>query len=53
VGQAIARAGLGDASRIASTGLADAQPLASNTTPDGRRQNRRVEIRVANDVAWN
>ncbi len=45
-------AGLGDASRITSSGLGDAKPIGDNGTPDGRRQNRRVEIHVANDVAW-
>jgi type VI secretion system protein ImpK len=30
--------------RITAEGRADADPIASNTTPDGRQQNRRIEI---------
>jgi type VI secretion system protein ImpK len=37
--------------RISVEGFADTQPIASNATPEGRRQNRRVEVRVvANPV---
>lgn len=32
--------------RIRAEGRADAEPIASNTTPDGRARNRRVEIIV-------
>ena len=32
--------------RIRAEGRADAEPIASNTTPDGRAKNRRVEIIV-------
>jgi type VI secretion system protein ImpK len=39
----VARA-VGDPGRIASEGRADADPVASNATPDGREQNRRIEI---------
>ena len=39
----IARA-IGDAGRISAEGRADADPLASNATPEGREQNRRIEI---------
>jgi outer membrane protein OmpA-like peptidoglycan-associated protein len=34
------------AGKIQVSGMADAQPLASNDTPEGRQQNRRVEIIV-------
>lgn len=30
--------------RLASTGFGDKRPLAPNTTPEGRQQNRRVEL---------
>ena len=52
VGKAVSGAGLTDGSRIKTAGLGDAQPIADNGTADGKRQNRRVEIHVANDVAW-
>jgi outer membrane protein OmpA-like peptidoglycan-associated protein len=32
------------ASRLASSGFGDTKPAAPNTTPDGRQQNRRVEL---------
>lgn len=32
------------AERISAAGYADTQPVASNTTPEGRAQNRRIEI---------
>jgi type VI secretion system protein ImpK len=35
---------LGDPGRVAAQGHADADPLASNATPDGRDQNRRIEV---------
>ncbi len=34
------------ASRIESIGYGDARPIASNSTDEGRRANRRIEIRV-------
>ncbi|WP_156678753.1 type IVB secretion system protein IcmH/DotU [Sphingomonas profundi] len=52
VGAKLGGAGLADSSRISTSGLGDAQPIGDNASPDGRRQNRRVEIHVANDVAW-
>ncbi len=40
--------------RLATRGFGESQPVASNTTEDGRAQNRRVEIRIVpvtqNDV---
>ena len=32
--------------RLATRGFGESQPVASNTTEDGRAQNRRVEIRI-------
>jgi len=32
--------------RIAAYGLGMSQPIASNSTPEGRQQNRRVELRI-------
>jgi type VI secretion system protein ImpK len=34
----------GDVSRFTAEGRAEAEPLASNATPEGREQNRRVEV---------
>lgn len=39
------------ASRIATSGAGSTQPIASNATVDGRAQNRRVEIFVAEPAA--
>jgi chemotaxis protein MotB len=33
-----------DPTRVSAAGYADTQPVASNTEPDGRQQNRRIEI---------
>ena len=33
-----------DAARIETAGLGDTKPDAPNTTPEGRQQNRRVEL---------
>ena len=41
---AIVARGLGGGSRISVEGRADADPVASNATPEGREQNRRIEI---------
>jgi type VI secretion system protein ImpK len=35
---------VGDPARITSEGRADSEPLASNATPEGREQNRRIEV---------
>ncbi|WP_213982645.1 type IVB secretion system protein IcmH/DotU, partial [Sphingomonas sp. dw_22] len=52
VAGAIGGAGLTDSSRISTAGLGDTRPIGDNASDDGRRENRRVEIRVANDIAW-
>ena len=33
-----------DPARVSAAGYADSQPVASNADPDGRKQNRRIEI---------
>ena len=45
VKQALEKAGI-DAGRIAAQGFGDADPVADNGTPEGRRKNRRVEIKL-------
>ncbi len=35
---------LGDAKRVSSEGRADSDPVATNATPEGRDQNRRVDL---------
>ena len=42
--KAIIAKALGDPSRITAQGHADADPIASNATPEGRDQNRRIEV---------
>jgi type VI secretion system protein ImpK len=44
---AMLKPGLSDPSRIEVDGKGDEQPVASNATPEGRAQNRRVEITLA------
>jgi type VI secretion system protein ImpK len=41
---AIIGAGLGEGGRHSAEGRADADPIAPNTTPEGREQNRRIEV---------
>lgn len=40
----IIAASLGDAARLTSEGRADADPIATNSTPEGRERNRRIEV---------
>ncbi len=40
----IIRSKLSDPNRVRAIGKADSDPLASNATPEGRQQNRRIEI---------
>jgi len=40
-----------DGARMATYGFADDQPVASNTTAEGRAQNRRVEIKILHPEA--
>jgi type VI secretion system protein ImpK len=41
---AIVGQSIGDPKRITAQGMADADPIAANATPEGRAQNRRIEI---------
>lgn len=36
-----------DPRRVSAVGFGPSQPVASNATPDGRAQNRRVEIQIS------
>lgn len=36
-----------DPTRVAAQGMGESQPIASNDTPQGRQQNRRVELELA------
>jgi type VI secretion system protein ImpK len=42
----IIKAQLKDATRVTSKGMGDAVPIASNKTPEGKAENRRVEVIV-------
>ena len=39
-----------DPQRIAAEGRADAEPIASNATPEGRAQNRRIEVGLTREA---
>ncbi len=46
----IARAmgdGAGDGARVRSAGRGEAEPVATNATPEGRDENRRIEVQLA------
>ena len=42
------KARLADPNRVRVEGHADSDPIASNATPEGRQQNRRVEVIINN-----
>jgi outer membrane protein OmpA-like peptidoglycan-associated protein len=46
VGQYLISQGI-DPTRVATQGMGESKPIASNDTPQGRQQNRRVEIELA------
>lgn len=46
VGQYLISQGI-DPTRVATQGMGESQPIASNDTPQGREQNRRVQIELA------
>ena len=52
VANTLGGAGLADSSRLSTEGFGDTRPVAGNGSEAGRRENRRVELRVANDIAW-
>ncbi|WBH16690.1 type IVB secretion system protein IcmH/DotU [Sphingomonas radiodurans] len=52
VAEAVDAAGLSDTGRLSTAGFGANRPIGDNKTEDGRRENRRVELRVANDIAW-
>jgi type VI secretion system protein ImpK len=41
---AVMKQKVGDPARLTAEGRADSDPLASNATPEGREQNRRIEV---------
>ena len=47
----VMRSRLTDPQRLKAEGMGDSAPLASNDTPQGREQNRRIEIVLAKPVA--
>jgi type VI secretion system protein ImpK len=47
----VMRTRLSEPQRIKAEGMGDSAPLASNDTPQGREQNRRIEIVLAKPVA--
>lgn len=51
VADALENAGI-DRSRLSTKGYGASQPVADNDTPEGRRQNRRVEVTVIPAVGW-
>jgi type VI secretion system protein ImpK len=42
--RAIVVRAIGDPKRVSAEGRGEADPIAPNATPEGREQNRRVEI---------
>lgn len=52
VAKAIDGAGLADPSRMSIAGFGSTQPIGDNATDEGRTRNRRVELRVENDINW-
>ena len=45
------RSRLAEPQRVAADGIGDSMPLAPNTTPEGREQNRRIEIVLMKPLA--
>ncbi|WP_353229655.1 type IVB secretion system protein IcmH/DotU [Novosphingobium sp.] len=52
VADTLGGAGLTDRNRLVPAGFGSTRPIGDNGSEDGRRENRRVELRVANDIAW-
>lgn len=46
VGNYLIQSGVG-ANRISAVGFGESNPIASNSTPEGRAQNRRVEVQIS------
>ncbi len=49
--QAIVGSKMQDPKRLSAEGKADTQPIAPNTTPEGREQNRRIEVTLSKTAA--